>query len=81
MDYFSEVLRRFPTLELLDSEAVFKIDFDVPGPSTVPEPFTGPGPTSFPVAIAPGMIAPGMEAIVADFLTKCVPRTLFVLRS
>lgn len=70
MEYFSEVLRRFPTLELLDSEAVFKIDFDAPSASTVPEPSSGPGPASFPVQMAPGLIATGMEAFVAEFLTK-----------
>ncbi|KAF8529914.1 hypothetical protein JB92DRAFT_2860242 [Gautieria morchelliformis] len=68
--YRAEVLRRFPTLELLDSEVVFKIDFDLPGPSAVPAPSSGQGPTSFPVQIAPGLIAPGMQAFVAEFLTK-----------
>ncbi|KAF8588268.1 NTF2-like protein [Ramaria rubella] len=66
----SEVLRRFPTLELLDSEAIVKINFDAPGPSTIPAPSSGRGPASFPVHMAGALIAPGMEGFVAEFLTK-----------
>ncbi|KAF8501233.1 hypothetical protein BU17DRAFT_78428 [Hysterangium stoloniferum] len=68
--YKSEVLRRFPTLELLDSEVVTKITFDTSESSTLPPPPTGQGPTSFPVQMNGGLIAPGMEGFVADFLTK-----------
>ena len=75
----SEVLRRFPTLELLDSEAIAKITFDAPGPSTAPAPSPGDGPTSFPVQMAPGLIAPGMESFVAEFLTKFVSRRQVLL--
>jgi len=68
--YKSEVLRRFPTLSLLDSEVVTKITFDASESSILPPPSTGQGPTSFPVQMNGGLIAPGMEGFVAEFLTR-----------
>ncbi|GJJ08185.1 hypothetical protein Clacol_002393 [Clathrus columnatus] len=68
--YRTEILRRFPTLELLDSEVITKIAFDAPSSSTAPSTLPNQGPTSFPVEISGSLIAQGLEGIVADFLTR-----------
>ncbi|KIJ52465.1 hypothetical protein M422DRAFT_43325 [Sphaerobolus stellatus SS14] len=68
--YRTEVLRRFPTLELLDSVVVAKITFEETGPSTSSDTAPGQGPTSFPLEMMGGLIAPGIEGFVAEFLTR-----------
>jgi nuclear RNA export factor len=63
-------LRRFPHLELLDSEAVPKIAFGEPGPSTLPPPNPTQGPSSFPVDMNGGLVALGIEEFVGSFLYR-----------
>jgi len=59
-------------LELLDSEVITKIAFEDPGPSTLQGATPRELPTSFPVDLTGGVIAPGIEGFVAEFLTRYV---------
>ena len=66
----SEVARRFPSLEMLDQEAIVKIAFDVPHAST-----SGahrPTATTFPVDMMPSFITGVDGTIISNFLMRCV---------
>ncbi|GBE87787.1 mRNA export factor mex67 [Sparassis crispa] len=72
--YRSEVARRFPSLEVLDQEAVTKIAFDVPHASTsaaasVPH-ITA---TTFPCEMVPSFITGVDSALVSNFLMRYFP--------
>ncbi|EJD37702.1 NTF2-like protein [Auricularia subglabra TFB-10046 SS5] len=69
--YQSEIIRRFPTLEILDGSTIAKISFDAPSTSAA-EAAAVPIPqaTTFPVAMNPGLIAPDVQTLVGEFLTR-----------
>ncbi|QRV74948.1 mRNA export factor mex67 [Ceratobasidium sp. AG-Ba] len=74
--YRSEIVRRFPNLEMLDQESIIKIGFDVTLPEiTERAAATGKNPewpiaTSFLVDMKAGFMGPGIEATTVEFLTK-----------
>lgn len=74
---FSGMIRRFPTLEVLDLEALTKISFgDEPIASTSkPEkndPFGPAGPTTFPCPMGPSFITGVDGSIISGFLARYV---------
>ncbi|CAE6470841.1 unnamed protein product, partial [Rhizoctonia solani] len=76
--YRSEVVRRFPNLEMLDQEPIVKIGFDVPLPELMERDrvlekdknIQWPAATSFLVDMKAGFMGPGIEATTVEFLTK-----------
>ena len=69
---FSEVARRFPSLEMLDQEPIVKISFDVPhattsGPSA---PNHRPNATTFPVEMMPPFVTGVDGNFVSGFLMR-----------
>ncbi|CAE6456485.1 unnamed protein product [Rhizoctonia solani] len=76
--YRSEVVRRFPNLEMLDQEPIVKIGFDVPLPELMERDrllekdknVQWPAATSFLVDMKAGFMGPGIEATTVEFLTK-----------
>lgn len=81
MDRFgphSEIIRRFPNLEMLDQEPIIKIGFDVSLPEITErdravqadKQVQWPAATSFLVDMKAGFMGPGIEATTVEFLTK-----------
>ncbi|CAE6480696.1 unnamed protein product [Rhizoctonia solani] len=76
--YRSEVVRRFPNLDMLDQEPIVKIGFDVPLPEIMERDralekdknVQWPVATSFLVDMKAGFMGPGIEATTVEFLTK-----------
>lgn len=68
--FLSEIVRRFPSLELLDSEPVVKIAFDVPQASTSVSIPSEPTATKFPCEMRPSFITGIDGAYVANFLSR-----------
>lgn len=74
--YRSEVARRFPSLEVLDSEAIAKIAFDAPSTSAaavaaIPVPHVTA--TTFPCEMAPSFITGVDGSIVSSFFMRFFP--------
>ncbi|KAL4064487.1 hypothetical protein J3A83DRAFT_4360985 [Scleroderma citrinum] len=70
--YKSEVTRRFPSLVMLDQEAITTIAFDAPGPSsTVTE--ERPMATTFPFEMKPSFITGVENTIISNFLVRFFP--------
>jgi hypothetical protein len=65
--------RRFPSLVMLDQEAIATIAFDAPGPSTTPVTETRPTATKFPYEMKPSFITGVQESIISNFLVRYVP--------
>lgn len=80
MAIVSEIIRRFPNLEMLDQEPIIKIGFDVSLPEITerdrvigeqdPKLVPWPAATSFLVDMKAGFMGPGIEATTVEFLTK-----------
>ncbi|KAG8683361.1 nuclear mRNA export, poly(A)+RNA binding protein, partial [Ceratobasidium sp. 395] len=74
--YRSEIIRRFPNLEMLDQESIIKIGFDVTLPEITERTAAAgknpdwPASTSFLVDMKAGFMGPGIEATTVEFLTK-----------
>ncbi|KAB5595766.1 MRNA export factor mex67 [Ceratobasidium theobromae] len=76
--YRSEIIRRFPNLEMLDQEPIIKIGFDVSLPEITErdravqadKQVQWPAATSFLVDMKAGFMGPGIEATTVEFLTK-----------
>ena len=68
----SEVARRFPSLEMLDQEAVVKIAFDVPHASTSSAPVQRSTATSFPSEMMPSFVTGVDGALISNFLMRYV---------
>ncbi|KAG9096030.1 nuclear mRNA export, poly(A)+RNA binding protein [Ceratobasidium sp. UAMH 11750] len=74
--YRSEIIRRFPNLDMLDQESIIKIGFDVTLPEITERTATAgknpewPASTSFLVDMKAGFMGPGIEATTVEFLTK-----------
>lgn len=70
--FFSEVARRFPSLEMLDQEPVVKIAFDVPLASTsasVPSKLRS-GSSSFPSDMMPSFVTGVDGNLISNFLMQ-----------
>jgi hypothetical protein len=71
----SEMARRFPSLEMLDQEAIVSITFDAPSSqastSAIPTE-KRPAATAFPADMEPSFITGVDGSIVSNFLTRCV---------
>ena len=67
----SEVARRFPSLEMLDQEAIVKIAFDVPQASTSSAPMKRPLATTFPSEMMPSFITGVDGTLISNFLMRC----------
>jgi hypothetical protein len=83
----SNIMRRFPTLEMLDKEPVTKISFDAP---RTPHPVGPSGSHSiakdFPLPIQPPLIAGVDGSLITSFLARYVSilpfgRVFFTIRS
>ncbi|KAG9083564.1 nuclear mRNA export, poly(A)+RNA binding protein, partial [Ceratobasidium sp. 392] len=74
--YRSEIIRRFPNLDMLDQESIVKIGFDVTLPEIAERTAAAgknpewPAATSFLVDMKAGFMGPGIEATTVEFLTK-----------
>ncbi|KAL4259591.1 NXF family protein [Pleurotus pulmonarius] len=68
--YRTEMTRRFPSLEILDSEPVTQIGFDVPQPSTANTVIPKPSATTFPTEMQPSFITGVDGAMVSNFLMR-----------
>ncbi|KAF8311947.1 NTF2-like protein [Clavulina sp. PMI_390] len=73
--YKNDALRRFPSLSVLDQEALPRVTFDVEA-ATVnaaqrqTSPSSIPNITSFPAPMGPSLFAGGVEGVSATFLTR-----------
>ncbi|KII89808.1 hypothetical protein PLICRDRAFT_39982 [Plicaturopsis crispa FD-325 SS-3] len=73
-EYKSNVARRLPALEMLDSEAIASISFDAPHASTSATPAPQlPAATSFPCDMQPSFITGVEGSIVSNFLMRFFP--------
>ncbi|THH28012.1 hypothetical protein EUX98_g6178 [Antrodiella citrinella] len=72
--YKSEMSRRFPSLQILDGEAIAKIAFDTPNASSsVPIPANLPTATAFPFEMASSFVTGVDGTIVSKFLMQFFP--------
>ncbi|OCH95422.1 NTF2-like protein [Obba rivulosa] len=71
--YKSEVARRFPSLEILDSEAIAKIAFDVPQASTSTALPAQPAATTFPCEMGPSFLTGVDGSIISNFFMRFFP--------
>lgn len=67
--YKHQITRRFSSLEMIDSEPVAQISFDVPQ-STSAAPVKKPNATTFPVPMGPSMIYGVDGGLVSNFLVR-----------
>lgn len=69
--YTSEIVRRFPSLEILDNNTIAKITFDAPSSSKADVATMAiPQATTFPVGMNPGVVPPDVQPLVGEFLTR-----------
>ncbi|KAI0067186.1 NTF2-like protein [Artomyces pyxidatus] len=70
--YKNNIMRRFPTLDMLDKEPVTKISFDAPEASQATEPPIGPRPAAkvFPAEMRPSFVFGFDPAITTAFLGR-----------
>ncbi|KAF8434089.1 hypothetical protein L210DRAFT_3554016 [Boletus edulis BED1] len=71
--YKSDMARRFPSLVMLDQEAIATIGFDAPGPSSGPVTEKRPTATSFPYEMKPSFITGVEDSIISNFLVRFFP--------
>lgn len=71
--YKSEVARRFPSLEMLDQEAIVKISFDVPQASTSTVHVKRPAATTFPNEMMPSFVTGVDGTLISNFLMRFFP--------
>lgn len=74
---FSEMARRFSSLEVLDQEAIAQISFDVPQPSTSSAAVKKPTATTFPFEMGPSFITGVDGSLVSNFLVRFVPLVIY----
>lgn len=66
----SDMARRFPSLVMLDQEAITTIGFDAPGPSSGPATEKRPIATTFPHEMKPSFITGVEDSIISNFLVR-----------
>ncbi|KAG6331184.1 hypothetical protein ID866_7905 [Astraeus odoratus] len=71
--YKSEVIRRFPSLVMLDQEAIATISFDAPGPSSSAASEERPTATTFPFEMKPSFITGVENTLISNFLGRFFP--------
>ncbi|KAI6120024.1 hypothetical protein EDD16DRAFT_1578909 [Pisolithus croceorrhizus] len=71
--YKSEVTRRFPSLVMLDQEAIATIAFDAPVPSCTTVTEERPTATTFPFEMKPSFITGVDNAVISSFLVRFFP--------
>lgn len=71
--YKSEVTRRFPSLVMLDQEAIATIAFDAPVPSCTTSTEERPTATTFPFEMKASFITGVDNAVVSSFLVRFFP--------
>ncbi|KAI6155073.1 hypothetical protein BKA82DRAFT_996758 [Pisolithus tinctorius] len=71
--YKSEVTRRFPSLVMLDQEAIATIAFDAPTPSCTASTEERPTATTFPFEMKPSFITGVDNAVISNFLVRFFP--------
>ncbi|KAI5120208.1 hypothetical protein M0805_006314 [Coniferiporia weirii] len=73
--YKSGMIRRFPSLEVLDQEAITKISFvDVPiASSSNTDPHNESGPQTFPLPMGPSFITGVDGSVISGFLARFFP--------
>lgn len=69
---YSEVARRFPSLEMLDQEAIVKISFDVPQASTSAVHVKRSTVTTFPNEMMPSFVTGVDGTLISNFLMRYV---------
>lgn len=67
---FSEIARRFPSLEILDQEALVKIAFDAPQGSTSNAAPKQAAATSFPADMMPSFVTGVDGGLISNFLMR-----------
>ena len=70
---FSDMARRFASLEVLDQEAIAKISFDGPQPSISNIPIEKPSSTTFPFDMGPSFITGVDPGFLSGFLARYAP--------
>ena len=76
---FSEIARRFPSLEILDQEAIVKIAFDTPLASTSTAGQKSTAVTSFPAEMMPSFVTGVDGNLISSFLMRFVLFSLTLL--
>jgi nuclear RNA export factor len=76
MVIFSDMARRFASLEVLDQEAIAKISFDGPQPSISNIPVEKPNATTFPFDMSPSFITGVDPGFLSGFLARYAPIVL-----
>ncbi|KAI0690620.1 hypothetical protein BC835DRAFT_1363567 [Cytidiella melzeri] len=71
--YKSEMARRFPSLEILDQEAIVKIAFDTPQASSSTASTKQPAPSSFPLEMMPSFVTGVDGNLISNFLMRFFP--------
>ncbi|KAF9231003.1 hypothetical protein BU15DRAFT_91000 [Melanogaster broomeanus] len=71
--YKSDMARRFPSLVMLDQEAIATIAFDAPGLATAPITQKRPTATTFPHEMKPSFITGVEDAVISNFLVRFFP--------
>jgi nuclear RNA export factor len=64
------MVRRFPSLTLLDKEVISQISFDSPQSAAPSFPVEKPNATSFPVEMGPSFITGVDGSLVSNFLVR-----------
>jgi nuclear RNA export factor len=67
---YSEIARRFPSLEILDQEAVVKISFDTPLASASAPSVKPPPASSFPAEMMPSFVTGVDGSLISNFLMR-----------
>ncbi|KAH9926825.1 hypothetical protein B0H21DRAFT_138066 [Amylocystis lapponica] len=71
--YKSDIARRFPSLEILDSEPIAKIGFDVPQASTSTSVSVQSAPTTFPCEMGDSFITGVESSVIGNFFARFFP--------
>ena len=67
------MVRRFPSLTLLDKEVISQISFDSPQSAAPSFPVEKPNATSFPFEMGPSFITGVDGSLVSNFLVRLAP--------
>jgi nuclear RNA export factor len=76
---YSEMVRRFPSLTILDKEVISQISFDSPQSVAPSFPVEKPNATSFPFEMGPSFITGVDGSLVSNFLVRLASLVFFLL--